>query len=44
MLPCPLCRHDELPPLRVPVIAFEGGQDFTIPTGYMAQVRCCCLA
>ena len=33
------CRYEDQAPLNVPVVAFEGGRDFTIPRGFMAQWR-----
>lgn len=32
-----LCRYEEQPPLDIPLIAFDGTRDFTIPRGFMAQ-------
>ena len=36
-LPAARCRHEERPPLSIPVVALDGGRDYTVPRGYMAQ-------
>ena len=32
-----MCRYEELPPLDIPVVSFDGTVDSTIPRGYMRQ-------